>query len=103
MYCSTQLAVALLVFLARTARARLVSADLARIAYKRRVLLRGLLRGWRGTAGRSRLSASVDFTGIDDPYEEPVNAEITLNTVDTTPEELARQIIGYLQEEGFIN
>ena len=43
------------------------------------------------------------FTGIDDPYEEPLNAEIVLNTVDTTPEELARQIIGYLQEEGFIS
>ncbi len=60
-------------------------------------------RDIKGLYAMARRGEIKGFTGIDDPYEEPLNAEIVLNTVDTTPEELARQIIGYLQEEGFIN
>ncbi|MBO9315819.1 MAG: adenylyl-sulfate kinase, partial [Chloroflexus sp.] len=42
------------------------------------------------------------FTGIDDPYEPPVNPELTLSTIDVTPEENARKIIRYLEEKGFL-
>jgi sulfate adenylyltransferase len=60
-------------------------------------------RDVKGLYAMARRGEIKGFTGIDDPYEEPLNAEITLNTVDHTPEELARQIIVYLQEEGFID
>ena len=39
------------------------------------------------------------FTGIDDPYEKPVSAEIVLDTVAYSPEENARSIIDYLVAE----
>jgi sulfate adenylyltransferase len=42
------------------------------------------------------------FTGVDDPYEAPVNPEITLSTVGVTPEENARIIIKHLEEKGFL-
>lgn len=42
------------------------------------------------------------FTGVDDPYEAPVNPEITLSTVGITPEENARIIIKHLEEKGFL-
>jgi sulfate adenylyltransferase len=42
------------------------------------------------------------FTGVDDPYEAPVNPEITLSTVGVTPEENARIIIKYLEDKGFL-
>ena len=43
-----------------------------------------------------------NFTGIDDPYEPPLNPEIVLDTVSRTAEENAEQIIAYLVERGFI-
>jgi sulfate adenylyltransferase len=42
------------------------------------------------------------FTGIDDPYEPPHNAEITLDTVNSSAEENAERIVSYLVERGFI-
>jgi len=45
----------------------------------------------------------MGFTGVDDPYEEPIDPEITLAGVGVTPEENARQIIAYLEEQGYIN
>lgn len=42
------------------------------------------------------------FTGVDDPYEAPINPEITLSTVGVTPEENARIIVKFLEEKGFL-
>ncbi|MBA3071366.1 MAG: adenylyl-sulfate kinase [Nitrospirae bacterium] len=42
------------------------------------------------------------FTGIDDPYEIPERAEITLDTVNNQPLENARIIVGYLKGKGFL-
>ena len=39
---------------------------------------------------------------MDDPYEPPLNPEITLDTLEHTPEENARRIVDYLMECGFI-
>ncbi len=60
-------------------------------------------RDIKGLYAMARRGEIKGFTGIDDPYEEPRNAEITLNTVDETPEDNARAIIAYLQEQGFIS
>ncbi len=42
----------------------------------------------------------MGFTGIDDPYEAPVNPEITLQGYGSTPEENAHKVVAYLQEKG---
>lgn len=60
-------------------------------------------RDIKGLYAKARRGEIKGFTGIDDPYEEPVNAELVLDTVDTTPEENARTIIEYLVGRGFIN
>ena len=42
------------------------------------------------------------FTGVDDPYEAPVNPEIVVDTESTEPEEAAAQVIAKLEELGHI-
>ncbi len=59
-------------------------------------------RDIKGMYARARRGEIKGFTGIDDPYEEPLNPEITLFTTETTPEENARKIIAYLVERGFL-
>lgn len=39
-----------------------------------------------------------EFTGVSDPYEEPLNPELVLDTENETPEESAGKIIAYLEE-----
>ncbi|MBN1876299.1 MAG: adenylyl-sulfate kinase, partial [Anaerolineae bacterium] len=59
-------------------------------------------RDVKGLYERARRGELKGFTGIDDPYEEPLNAEIELETVKSTPEENARRIVAYLEERGFL-
>jgi adenylyl-sulfate kinase len=42
------------------------------------------------------------FTGVDAPYEEPVNPDIHLDTANETVEESASKVIVYLEKEGFL-
>jgi len=42
------------------------------------------------------------FTGIDDPYEEPENPEIVIDTTKESVEESAGRVISKLKEEGFV-
>jgi sulfate adenylyltransferase len=42
------------------------------------------------------------FTGVDDPYEEPENAEIVVETEGKTPEASAAIVIAKLEQLGLI-
>jgi adenylyl-sulfate kinase len=42
------------------------------------------------------------FTGVDDPYEEPANAEVTVQTDTMSPEECLRAILDALATAGHI-
>jgi len=42
------------------------------------------------------------FTGVDDPYEEPLDAELVLLTLDESPEESLRNVLTKLKELGRI-
>jgi adenylylsulfate kinase len=44
-----------------------------------------------------------NFTGIDDPYEEPENPEITVDSSEMTVEEEARVVLNYLREEDLLD
>jgi sulfate adenylyltransferase len=59
-------------------------------------------RDAKGMYARARRGEIKGFTGVDDPYEPPIQPEITLNTVDFNPEENARKIITYLEQRGFL-
>ncbi len=44
-----------------------------------------------------------NFTGISDPYEEPLNPEIIINTDELSLEEAVDNIINYLLEQKYIS
>lgn len=49
------------------------------------------------------LAGEIDnFTGISDPYEEPLYPEITLETNKETPEKSAEKVIAKLEELGYL-
>jgi sulfate adenylyltransferase len=59
-------------------------------------------RDVKGLYARARRGQITGFTGVDDPYEAPVNPEITLDTVNFQPGENARKITDFMIEQGFI-
>ncbi|MBW7884285.1 MAG: bifunctional sulfate adenylyltransferase/adenylylsulfate kinase [Caldilineaceae bacterium] len=59
-------------------------------------------RDVKGLYARARKGEITGFTGIDDPYEPPVDAELTLTTVGTTPEQEALAIVRLLEGRGFV-
>jgi sulfate adenylyltransferase len=59
-------------------------------------------RDTKGMYAKARRGEIKDFTGIDDPYEPPLNPELTLDTIHFTPEENARRIVAFLAQAGFI-
>ena len=50
-------------------------------------------------ARRGELSA---FTGVNDPYEQPINPEITIDTTALSIDECISQIIHFLKKEGYL-
>jgi sulfate adenylyltransferase len=59
-------------------------------------------RDVKGMYAKARRGEIKEFTGISDPYESPINPEITLDTVNNTPEENARLIMEELSRRGFV-
>ncbi len=59
-------------------------------------------RDVKGLYKRARAGEIKNFTGIDSPYEPPKDPEIRINTVDTTPEEAADEIVTWLSEKGWL-
>ncbi len=59
-------------------------------------------RDAKGMYAKARLGEIKNFTGIDDPYEAPENAEIVLDTITHAPEENARRILEYMIERGLV-
>ena len=59
-------------------------------------------RDVKGMYAKARRGEIKEFTGISDPYEAPLNPEITLDTVGHSPEENARRIMRELAARGFV-
>jgi len=59
-------------------------------------------RDVKGMYQKARRGEIKNFTGIDDPYEPPVQPELVIDTVEKTAEDNARSIISYLAEKGFV-
>lgn len=56
----------------------------------------------KGLYKKARAGEIKNFTGIDDPYEAPVEPEVTINTAEQSPEEASESIIAYLIKEELI-
>ena len=59
-------------------------------------------RDRKGLYAKARAGILKDFTGVSDPYEEPTDAEVVINTADLSPDEAAQEIVLHLEREGFI-
>jgi sulfate adenylyltransferase len=59
-------------------------------------------RDVKGMYVKARRGEIKDFTGIDDPYEPPLQPEITLDTITHLPEENAALILQELIHRGFV-
>jgi sulfate adenylyltransferase len=55
-------------------------------------------RDVKGLYARARRGEIADFTGIDDPYEPPIDPEILLDTVNREVQENVQIIVTYLKE-----
>ena len=56
-------------------------------------------RDVKGLYKKARAGEIKNFTGIDSPYEAPLNPELKIDTVNNSPEEAAEVILNYLREK----
>ncbi len=56
----------------------------------------------KGLYKKARAGEIKEFTGISAPYEEPLKAELIINTAECSPQEATVRIIGYLEERGLV-
>ena len=56
----------------------------------------------KGLYKKARVGEIKGFTGIDDPYEEPLNPELTIDASKATADELGDQVVAFLKEKGVI-
>ncbi|GLU13443.1 hypothetical protein SLE2022_300790 [Rubroshorea leprosula] len=60
----------------------------------------------KGLYKLARAGKIKGFTGIDDPYEPPLNCEVTLqynkNNCTSSPNDMAETVISYLEQKGFL-
>jgi sulfate adenylyltransferase len=59
-------------------------------------------RDRKGLYARARAGLIPQFTGVSDPYEEPSDAEIIIDTTLLTVQEAVDKIVAYLSREGFL-
>jgi sulfate adenylyltransferase len=57
------------------------------------------VKGWYAKARAGEVQA---FTGVSDPYEPPLEPELTLRTTDSTPASNAQLVLEYLEARGIL-
>ena len=60
-------------------------------------------RDRKGLYAKARAGIIKEFTGISDPYEEPADADLVVDTTMLAPEEAAQQIVLYLEKYGYVD
>jgi adenylyl-sulfate kinase len=59
-------------------------------------------RDVKGMYARAIRGEIKQFTGISDPYEEPLNPELVVNTHEQTLDESVNQLLTYLEKHGYL-
>jgi sulfate adenylyltransferase len=60
-------------------------------------------RDRKGMYAKARAGIIKEFTGISDPYEVPDDADVTIDTSKVTPDEAVREVLLFLEREGYIS
>ena len=58
-------------------------------------------RDRKGMYAKARAGLLKGFTGVDDPYEEPSNPEIRIDTTNLSPDEAAKEVLLYITQKGY--
>jgi adenylylsulfate kinase len=56
----------------------------------------------KGLYKKARAGELKNFTGVDDPYEPPLNPELNIDATSTSPQEATVTLLGYLEERGIL-
>ncbi|MBK8169852.1 MAG: adenylyl-sulfate kinase [Sandaracinaceae bacterium] len=56
----------------------------------------------KGLYKRARAGEIAEFTGVSAPYEEPLAAELVVDTTKHDPDACAAQVLRFLEERGYI-
>ena len=56
----------------------------------------------KGLYKKARAGQLKGFTGIDDPYEAPLKAELTLDATTTSPQQAAVLLLEFLEKQGIL-
>ena len=56
----------------------------------------------KGLYKKARAGELKNFTGIDDPYEPPTNAEVTLDATNMSPQDAAVQVLTVMRDKGLL-
>jgi adenylylsulfate kinase len=56
----------------------------------------------KGLYKKARAGQLKNFTGIDDPYEAPNNAELSIDATRTSPQEATVLLLQYLEKQGLV-
>jgi adenylyl-sulfate kinase len=59
-------------------------------------------RDVKGMYKKAREGIIKDFTGVNDPYEEPPNPELVLDSEKETVDESVQKVLDYLNQRGFL-
>ena len=59
-------------------------------------------RDRKGLYAKARAGIIKEFTGISDPYEEPGDADIVIDTTESSPEECVQAVLLHLEKEGYV-
>jgi sulfate adenylyltransferase len=59
-------------------------------------------RDRKGLYAKARAGIVKEFTGVSDPYEEPEDAGLAIDTSERSPEECVQAILLHLEKEGYI-
>ena len=59
-------------------------------------------RDRKGMYAKARAGLLKGFTGVDDPYEDPSNPELKIDTTGLTPDEAAQEVLLFISQKGFI-
>jgi len=59
-------------------------------------------RDVKGLYKKARAGEIKEFTGISSPYEEPVNAELVLDTSRQSLDESVAAVLGLLRQRGIV-
>jgi sulfate adenylyltransferase len=59
-------------------------------------------RDVKGLYAKARRGEVTGFTGVDDPYEKPLDADIVLTTTDCSPEDNAIRLLQFLIQRGLL-